>query len=108
MEVREYITKDERSPFGEWFTALDPIAAAKKSVALDRLRLGNVSNVEGVGAGVHEYKLNFGPGYRIYFGLDGATLVILLGGGTKRRQQKDIQSAQSHWEDYRYGKKGHR
>jgi putative addiction module killer protein len=63
--------------------------------------LGNFSNVEGVGSGVFEYKLDVGPGYRIYFGKDGKTLVILLGGGTKRRQQSDINAALANWQDYK-------
>ena len=66
---------------------------------------GNFSKAKGVGAGVSEYKIDFGPGYRIYFGRDGDTLVILLGGGTKKRQNKDIQSAQVCWADYKQRKK---
>ena len=66
---------------------------------------GNLSNAKGVGAGVHEYKIDFGPGYRIYFGKDGELLVILLGGGTKKRQQKDITAAQECWADYKRRKK---
>jgi putative addiction module killer protein len=66
-----------------------------------RISLGNFSNVEGVGSGVFEYKLDFGPGYRIYFGKDGETLVILIGGGTKRRQQRDIIAALANWQDYK-------
>lgn len=62
---------------------------------------GNLSNVKSVGAGVQEYRLDFGPGYRIYFGRDGDTLVILLTGGTKRRQQRDIDEALSCWRDYK-------
>jgi putative addiction module killer protein len=63
--------------------------------------LGNFSNVESVGSGVFEYKLDFGPGYRIYFGKDGDTLVILLGGGTKKRQARDISAALANWQDYK-------
>ncbi len=71
MELQEYVTVDGRSPFGDWFAGLDPFAFAKVTVALTRLSQGNYSNVEGVGAGVFEYKINFGPGYRNYFGKDG-------------------------------------
>jgi len=83
-------------------------AAAKVTVALTRIEMGNLSNVKGVGSGVHEYRLDYGPGYRIYFGRDGERLVILLAGGTKARQQKDIATAQARWADYRKrkGKKG--
>lgn len=66
---------------------------------------GNFSNVKAVGGGVMEYKIDFGPGYRIYFGKDGDRLVILLGGGTKARQQNDIRTAQTRWSDYKQRKK---
>ena len=68
---------------------------------MTRISLGNFSNVEGVGSGVFEYKVDFGPGYRIYFGKDGKTLVILSGGGTKKRQQRDINAALANWQDYK-------
>jgi putative addiction module killer protein len=105
MVVQEYTTDEGASPFGRWFSALNPIAAAKITVAIARLATGNVSNVKGVGAGVLEQKVDFGPGYRIYFGRDGERLIILLGGGTKRRQQADIERAARCWEDYRARKK---
>ena len=70
-------------------------------MAIARLEQGNLSNVKGVGEGVLEYRINFGPGYRVYFGRDGETLVILLTGGTKKRQQRDIQTAIGLWADYR-------
>ena len=62
---------------------------------------GNLSHVKAVGNGVLEYKIDFGPGYRIYFGRDGDRLIILLAGGTKKRQQEDIRQAKANWEDYR-------
>lgn len=80
-------------------------AAAKVTIALARMEQGNLSNAKGVGAGVHEYKIDFGPRYRIYFGKDGELLVILLGGGTKKRQQKDITTALECWADYKRRKK---
>ena len=73
---------------------------------MTRLSLGNISNVKGVGAGAFETKIAFGPGYRVYFGKDGESLVILLAGGTKRRQQQDIKAAQERWQDYKDRKKG--
>ena len=66
-----------------------------------RLELGNFSNVKGVGSGVFEYRVDFGPGYRVYFGKDGETVVILLGGGTKKRQDRDIATARDRWSDYK-------
>jgi putative addiction module killer protein len=67
---------------------------------------GNLSNVKSVGEGVLEYRVDFGPGYRIYFGRDGDTIVILLTGGTKKRQQRDIDAAQASWRDYKRSKRG--
>jgi putative addiction module killer protein len=101
LAVREYVDGRGRSPFGEWFERLDAQAAARVTTALVRIGQSNLSNVKGVGSGVFEYRMDFGPGYRIYFGKDGETLMILLGGGTKRRQQRDIDSAHARWEDYR-------
>jgi putative addiction module killer protein len=57
--------------------------------------------VKGVGAGLFEYRIDFGPGYRVYFGKDGETVVILLGGGTKKRQDRDIATAKERWKDYK-------
>jgi putative addiction module killer protein len=68
---------------------------------LARLEAGNTSNVKSVGEGVNELKVDFGPGYRVYFGWDGQELVILLGGGTKKRQSSDIKTAQGYWSDYK-------
>ena len=99
--VREYLDTKGRSPYAAWFDNLNAEAAAKIATAVTRISLGNFSNVEGVGHGVFEYKLDFGPGYRVYFGKDGETLVILLGGGTKKRQQRDIEAALANWHDYK-------
>lgn len=101
IELRYYLGSDGESPFEDWFSGLDAAAAAKVSVALARVEQGNLSNVKGVGEGVLEYRLDWGPGYRVYFGRDGDVLVILLTGGTKRRQQRDIETAQALWADYK-------
>ena len=104
--ILEYQDIAGRSPFKDWFDELDAVAAAKINVALTRLGQGNVSSVKGVGGGVLEFRSDFGPGYRIYFGKDGKDLVILLGGGTKRRQQHDIEAAFDRWGgDYKRRKK---
>jgi putative addiction module killer protein len=76
-------------------------AAAKIAMALYRLEQGNTSVAKPVGGGVHELRIDFGPGYRVYFGSDGAKLVILLGGGSKKRQGHDISAAQDAWGEYR-------
>lgn len=104
--VREYLAPDGKSSFGVWFEHLNAEAAAKVSVALTRLESGNLSNVKGVGGGVYEYRIDFGPGYRIYLGKDGDQLVILLAGGTKKRQQRDIEHARAYWQDYKRRKTG--
>jgi putative addiction module killer protein len=101
VTLREYVDQQGQSPFARWFATLDAPAAAKVTVALARIEQGNFSNVKGVGAGVFEYRIDFGPGYRVYFGRDGETLVILLAGGTKKRQQADIVAAQQRWKDYK-------
>jgi putative addiction module killer protein len=101
IDVREYNDRDGRSPYTDWFDRLNAQAAAKVATALTRLAGGNFSNVKGVGSGVFEFKIDFGPGYRVYFGKDGERLVILLGGGTKKRQQRDIVSAIANWQDYK-------
>ncbi len=84
IEIREYITAQGRSPYAKWFDGLNARAAAKVATALVRMEQGNLSSAKGLGAGVSEYRIDFGPGYRVYFGKDGDTLVILLGGGTKK------------------------
>ncbi len=101
FDVREYLDAAGRSPFTRWLHALNVHAAAKVAAALERIADGNLSNIKAVGNGVLEYKIDFGPGYRIYLGRDGERLVILLAGGTKKRQQQDIQRAKANWEDYR-------
>jgi len=101
--VVEYV-REGSSPFAKWFSALDAQAAAKVATALYRLEHGNFSNVKSAGKGVSEYKVDFGPGHRIYFGQEGDELVILLGGGAKKTQDKDIQSAQMLWTEYKQAK----
>ncbi|MBD1548528.1 type II toxin-antitoxin system RelE/ParE family toxin [Roseibium aggregatum] len=105
MQLVEYQTSDGKSPFAEWYNNLDARAAAKVTVAMVRMEQGNFSNAKGVGSGVQEFRIDFGPGYRVYFGKDGDRLVILLAGGTKKRQQKDIEAAQARWQDYKKRKK---
>jgi putative addiction module killer protein len=104
FEIREYIDAAGRSPFARWFDRLDEDAASRVTTALRRMGQGNLSNTKGLVAGVFEHKLNFGPGYRIYFGRDGDKLIILLGGGTKSRQEQDIQAAVANWRAYKRAK----
>jgi putative addiction module killer protein len=101
IELRYHLHADDESPFANWFSDLDAQAAAKVTVALARIELGNLSNVKSVGDGVLECRIDWGPGYRVYFGRDGNVLVILLTGGTKKRQQRDIEAAKRLWADYK-------
>jgi putative addiction module killer protein len=103
-EIKEYVREDSL-PFGNWFSALDSIAASKVTTALYRLQFGNFSNVRSVGSGVSEYKVDFGPGYRIYFGQHGNTLIILLIGGTKKTQNTAIEKGKTFWREYKARKK---
>jgi putative addiction module killer protein len=108
IEIRYYVAANGKEPFADWFSELEAVASAKITRALARMEQGNFSNVKSVGEGVLEYRIDFGPGYRIYFGRDGDTLVILLTGGTKKRQQRDIEAAHSYWQDYKQKKPGRR
>lgn len=106
IEIREFLHASGRSPFARWFEDLDAGAAARVTIALTRLSQGNFSTVEGVGAGVYELKIYFGPGYRVYFGKDGERIVILLGGSAKKRQSAAIGTAQAAWAEYKFRKSG--
>ena len=104
LQVREYLDQSGRSPYSDWFDDLHAPAAAKVALAVFRMEQGNFSNAKSVGSGVSEYRIEFGPGYRIYFGQEGDRIVISLGGGTKKRQQKDIDKALDLWKEYKQRK----
>ena len=103
FEIKEYIENGE-SFFGKWFDGLDPVMAARVDRCIRRMEAGNFGATKALKHGVFELRLNFGPGYRVYYGIDGKRLVILLGGGDKRRQSADIALAVKHWQLYRKGK----
>jgi len=104
MLVHEYIRPDGKSPYRTWFHSLHAQAAAKVSIAKARLELGNTSNVKWFD-GIGEYRVHWGPGYRIYLAQDGKNLIILFGGGTKKGQQKDIQAAKQLLAEYKLRKR---
>ena len=104
IEVVVYSTQAGAEPFSKWLDTLDGTAFAKVQVNLARLAAGNTSNVKGLGDGVSELKIDFGPGYRVYFGWEGSQLVILLAGGTKQRQSADIDRAKLLWREYQADK----
>lgn len=105
IELRQYIDSSGRNHFERWFDRLDDTIQARITISLDRLERGNFSAMKGVGSGVFELRLDFGPGYRIYVGKDGDTLVILLTGGSKKRQQADIEAAHTLWQEYKRRKR---
>ena len=105
IEIRQYADRQGRNPFNHWFENQNGVIRARIAIALARLESGNFSASKGLGAGIFELRLHFGPGYRIYFGRDGETIVILLGGGTKKRQQADIGAARVLWQEYKAWKR---
>jgi len=101
IEIREYLTEDGQNPFRKWLDGLrDRQARARIRMRLNRISLGNFGDSKSVGNGVNELRLPYGPGYRIYFGQSGNTIVILLYGGSKKTQSKDIALAKEYWYDY--------
>ena len=104
MNIQEYIKEDGGSPYQKWFNSLDHVAAAKITVAISRLELGNTSNIKWFG-GIGEYIINWGPGYRIYLAQEGNKIIILFVGGTKRTQKYDIGAAKKLFLEYKDRKK---
>ena len=100
IEFTEYIDANGKSPFAQWFDALDAVAATKVRVYTTRVELGNYSNVEPIGEGLSEIKIDFGPGYRVYFRKEKEKLLLLLGGSSKKGQQKAIDAAKLAWKKY--------
>ena len=106
IRIEEYITEEGLSPFAIWFDELDARAATKVNTYLTRIAEGNTSSLKPIKGTFQEVRIDWGPGYRVYIGKDGNTLIILLGGGTKQRQQKDIENVAELWEEYKKRKKG--
>ncbi|NJR39850.1 MAG: type II toxin-antitoxin system RelE/ParE family toxin [Leptolyngbyaceae cyanobacterium CSU_1_4] len=100
MKVQEYLRDDGSSPYQKWFDSLDATAAAKVTVATSRLELGNTSRIKWFD-GIGEYRINWGPGYRIYLAQDGKQLIVLFGGGIKKGQQADIKKARELYQEYK-------
>ena len=100
IQVRELLLEDGSSPYADWFNSLPADAAAKVATAKLRMQQGYLSNVEWF-RGIGEYKIDFGPGWRIYLAKDGLPIIVLLCGGSKKRQQKDIEHAVELWDGYK-------
>ena len=105
IEFTEYLDANGKSPFAKWFDALDAVAAAKVRVYMTRVELGNYSNVEPIGEGLSEIKIDFGPGYRVYFRNEKDVLLLLLGASSKKGQQKAIIAAKAAWKIFQQSKK---
>ena len=104
VRVVHYVTEDGTDYFDKWFRTLHHQTRSRIQTRIDRMEFGNFGDCKSVGRGVFELRVDFGPGYRLYFGQDGDDLVILLGGGTKKRQSRDIAQAHSHWKAYKQEK----
>lgn len=100
LRIREYVASDGRNSFREWLETLEAAARARIQARVLRFEMGNLGDHKSVGAGVWEARLVFGPGYRIYFGKNGQSVILLLVGGTKASQTQDIRRAQGFWRDY--------
>lgn len=106
MEAQEktiliYVKKDGKTPFSDWLESLrDRKSRAIIRARINRIRLGNLGDCKGVGEGVSELRINYAGGYRVYFAQQGNTVIILLHGGDKSSQQKDIKQAKVYWQDY--------
>lgn len=105
VEVVSYTDESGRNAFDDWLASLDDQAFNKVFAAIVRMEQGNLSDAKSVGEGVLERRIHWGPGYRIYFGRDGKELILLLTGGTKRGQSRDIATAKALWREYKKRKK---
>ena len=102
VTLEYYITEAGKVPFKDWLESLKDInSRAKIRIALDRVRLGNLGHAKSVGEGVHELKINYGSGYRVYYAFAGNPVVLLLLGGDKSSQTKDIARAKEYWKDFK-------
>ncbi|MFN6571068.1 type II toxin-antitoxin system RelE/ParE family toxin [Dendronalium sp. ChiSLP03b] len=101
-EIRTYLTVDGKNLFDEWLNSLnDRKIKAKIRARLDRVEDGNLGDYKSVGDGIFELRIDYSPGYRIYFAQEGKTVILLLCGGDKSTQEQDISKTQEYWQDYR-------
>ena len=105
IKVREYTSEDGHGLYRDWFDNLGVNAALKVQTAVERMALGNLSLVKALKGGLFERWIDYGPGYRIYYGRDGHDSIVLLNGGTKERQAEDIRRAQTLWDEYKRRKR---
>ena len=100
LTIREFVTADGRNPFRDWLDTLDLRVRARIQARVLRFEMGNLGDHKSAGGGVWEARLRFGSGYRIYFGRDGFSIIVLLAGGSKSSQSQDISRAKSFWREY--------
>ena len=99
--VQIFVARGGKAPFEQWMHSLrDKQTKARILTRIDRVRLGNFGDCESVGAGIYELRIHFGPGYRVYFGLHGSEIVLLLCGGDKSTQARDIEMAKVYWQEF--------
>lgn len=101
IPLHEFYFENGRSPFGTWFDGLDNMTALKVNTHLTRMSTGNFGQCKSLGGGLHECRNDHGPGYRVCFCKEGDRLIILLAGGSKKRQQNDIEKARDNWKTYK-------
>ena len=104
FRILEYVERG-KSFYADWFNSLDAAAAARIDRYVRRMEHGNLGDSKVVGEGVRELRIDFGPGYRVYYGIDQGRIILLLGGGSKRRQSQDISNAINRWMSYVQRKK---
>jgi len=103
FKIREYLDVQGDSPFREWLESLDTSIRARVQARILRIESGNLGDFKSVGNGVWELRFDFGSGYRVYFGKEGNTLILILLGGDKGSQRRDIKKAQEYWSEYLNG-----
>jgi putative addiction module killer protein len=103
IEIREYVTAQGRNLYRHWMDRLDQPVQKRVDARIRRMSAGNFGKGRHLGAGLYEAILDFGPGYRVYYGYHGNKVVILLCGGDKSMQDKDIKAAMAHWQDCQQG-----
>ena len=104
IRVAQYVGANGRNRFNDWFRRLEPQTRARIQTRIDRIEFGSLGDHRSMGQGVFELRVHFGPGYRVYFGREGDELVVLLGGGSKHRQARDVARAQAAWKVYKQEK----
>ena len=105
-EIEKYVAQEGICPFDEWFETLDSQFQARIDTRFDRVSLGNFGDTKNLGGGIYELRFSFGAGYRVYYGIRGRRVILLLTGGSKNSQNKDIRLAKELWNAYKKESRG--